>query len=97
MLTRAIVRPPGTSFARGITSAQLGEPDLAAALIQHGSYSAALERCGLSLIPLEPDARFPDSTFVEDTAVLTDRVAILADGRRLPVSRAGYSRLSERL
>ncbi len=26
-----------------------------------------------------------------------NRVAILADGRRLPVSRAGYSRLSERL
>ena len=26
-----------------------------------------------------------------------NRVAILADGRRLPVSRAGYARLSERL
>ena len=51
---------------------------LPAALAQHASYCEALEQCGLDLIALDADARFPDSTFVEDTAVLTERVAVLA-------------------
>jgi hypothetical protein len=33
---------------------------------QHEAYCAALEQCGLSLIRLEPDPDYPDSTFVED-------------------------------
>jgi len=78
MLTRAIVRPPGESFAKGITTAALGAPRLSNAVAQHERYCHALERCGLTLTRLEPDAQFPDSTFVEDTAVLTDRVAVLA-------------------
>jgi len=44
---------------------------------QHATYCTALEKCGLSLTRLEPDPRYPDSTFVEDTAVLTARSAIL--------------------
>jgi dimethylargininase len=76
--TRAIVRPPGTSFAQGITTASLGMPLLPAALSQHASYCEALEECGLEVIVLDADARHPDSTFVEDTAVLTERVAVLA-------------------
>ena len=46
-------------------------------LEQHEAYCAALERCGLSLIRLAADERYPDSTFVEDTAVVTERCAIL--------------------
>ena len=56
----------------------LGTPRYAAALLQHERYCEALEQCGLEVIPLDADARFPDSTFVEDTAVLTDKVAVLA-------------------
>ena len=74
---RAIVRTPGTSFAEGITSAELGAPNLVLALKQHQAYRAALENCGVALIVLEPDKQFPDSTFVEDTAVLTRHSAIL--------------------
>jgi dimethylargininase len=44
---------------------------------QHATYCTALEKCGLSLTRLEPDPRYPDSTFVEDTAILTARSAIL--------------------
>jgi len=33
-------------------------------------YCAALDRCGLTLTHLEADERYPDSTFVEDTAVI---------------------------
>src|SRR5262249_43213246 len=35
------------------------------------------ERCGLSLTDLHPEPRFPDSTFVEDTAIVTPHGAIL--------------------
>jgi dimethylargininase len=64
-------------------------PDLAAALLQHRAYCDALEACGLEVIRLPPDDKHPDSTFVEDTALLTHRAAVLtrpgADSRRSEV------------
>lgn len=87
----AIVRPPGTSFAQGITSAALGAPDLQRAQAQHAAYVAALEEAGVRVHHLPPDPDFPDSTFVEDTAVVAGRDAILtrpgADRRRGEVAR----------
>ncbi len=76
--TRAIVRPPCATFADGLTSGHLGKPDLAKALQQHAAYCATLERCGLTLTWLPADDEFPDSTFVEDPAVLTANLAVLA-------------------
>lgn len=75
--TRAIVRPPAATFAEGLTTAGLGPPDLSLALAQHRAYVAALEACGLVVTTLPPDDRFPDSTFVEDTAVLARGLAVL--------------------
>jgi dimethylargininase len=66
----AIVRPPASTFAQGLTRGSLGAPDLDRALAQHLAYVRALERLGFRVIALEPDADHPDSTFVEDTAVL---------------------------
>jgi dimethylargininase len=77
MFTRAIVRPPAMNFADGLSGADLGNPDYEQALAQHAHYCEALEQCGLTLTRLEPDARFPDSTFIEDTAILTASCAIL--------------------
>ncbi len=77
MASHAIVRPPSASYASGLTSAHLGVPDLTEALTQHAAYCSALEHCGLSLIRLEPAENFPDSTFIEDTAVVIARCAIL--------------------
>ena len=74
---RAIVRPPAPNFAEGLTTVDLGRPVFEAALAQHERYCEALEHCGLALTRLPPDFRFPDSTFVEDTAILTGGVAIL--------------------
>ena len=85
--TRAIVRPPGTTFADGLTTAGLGPPDLPLALAQHEAYVRALEACGLSVTRLPADDRFPDSTFVEDTAVLARGLAVLC--RPGAPSRAG--------
>ena len=75
--THAIVRPPGSTFADGITSSDLGRPDLSLALQQHESYCRALEALGLALTRLPADPEFPDSTFVEDAAIVTAEGAIL--------------------
>jgi dimethylargininase len=73
----AIVRTPAPNFGDGITSAGLGHPDYKTTLEQHEQYCLALEFCGLKVTALPPDPQFPDSTFVEDTAVLTPEVAII--------------------
>src|SRR4051812_49630308 len=85
--TNAIVRPPAATFAGGITSSRLGPPDLAVALEQHEAYCRTLERLGLSLARLPADPKFPDSTFVEDAAIVTSEGAILT--RPGAPSRAG--------
>jgi dimethylargininase len=87
MFRRAIVRPPAANFADGLTSVDLGTPDVETALAQHEAYCRALEDCGLELTRLPADPRFPDSTFVEDAAVITARSAILT--RPGAESRAG--------
>jgi dimethylargininase len=84
---KAIVRAPSANFAEGLTTVDLGGPVYERALEQHQAYCAALERCGLSILRLEPDSRYPDATFVEDIAVLTERGAVLT--RPGAPSRAG--------
>jgi len=86
MLTKAIVRKPGKNFSEGITTSGLGKPDYDKVLEQHNNYCRALEKCGLNLIILEPDIKFPDCTFVEDTAIMTEEFAVITrpgDSRRL--------------
>lgn len=78
IFNHAIVKPPGKSFDKGITTAELGVPDLSLARKQHQAYCSALESCGITLSILQSDDKFPDSTFVEDTAVLTSSCAVLA-------------------
>lgn len=76
-LDRAIIRPPAANFAAGLTTVDLGTPGYQLALEQHEAYCAALEHCGLRLISLNAAEQYPDSSFVEDTAVLTEQCAIL--------------------
>lgn len=77
MFTQAIVRIPASNFAEGLSTGQLGVPRFEQVLQQHARYCEALRECGLSITTLEPDLAHPDATFVEDTAVLTTRNAIL--------------------
>ena len=86
-LKNAIVRIPGRNFADGLTTVDLGAPDYDAALQQHARYCEALVECGLHVTTLDADLRYPDSTFVEDAAVLTAHGAILT--RPGAASRAG--------
>lgn len=103
MPTKAMTRLPGENFAEGITSAGLGLPDYGLALRQHAAYRDALEKCGLEIVLLESDPVFPDAPFVEDTAVITEKTAIVTrpgDRRRLgeevSIARvlSGYMELS---
>ena len=79
MFTRAIVRTPCRAMVDGLTSADLGLPDYAKALHQHHDYVRALEECGLQVTVLPADEAYPDSTFVEDVALMTPRCAILTN------------------
>lgn len=87
MFRHALVRPPSPNFASGLTTSGLGEPDFGLALQQHYAYVRALEACGLEVLRLPADDRFPDATFVEDTAIVRVDGAILA--RPGAPSRAG--------
>ncbi len=75
--TNAIVRKPGKTMIKGLTSSNLGLPDYQNAIKQHKTYVNALKNCGLDVLELEADEKFPDSTFVEDTALLTTSCAII--------------------
>jgi dimethylargininase len=86
MFTKAIVKQPSATFAAGETSVDLGKPDFDKTLEQHQAYCDALESCGIELIRLPSEEQYPDSTFVEDTALLTPPGAVLtrpgAESRR---------------
>ena len=87
MFSNAIVRVPGKSLVNGLSdSKELGLPDYDKAIIQHHSYIEALQSCGLEVNVLESCEDYPDSTFVEDVALITPNCAIMtrpgAESRR---------------
>jgi dimethylargininase len=76
--TKAIVRLPGANFSQGLTmSGSPSGPDFRKALEQHAAYRRALEACGVEVVVMAADDNFPDGTFVEDTFVIAERVAIV--------------------
>jgi len=77
--TKAIVRTPCPEMVNGLTSSSLGIPDYGLALHQHEEYIEALKECGLEVTVLEANNNFPDSTFIEDAALLTPHCAILTN------------------
>ena len=80
MFQNAIVRAPGKTICDGITSnPALGKPVYEQALKQHANYVKVLESCGLTVTQLDAMDAFPDSCFVEDTAVLTPKCAIISN------------------
>jgi len=79
MFKQAIVRKPCKNFQFGISTSNLGKPDYRRALLQHSKYTEALIKCNLSVIELNDDDRFPDSTFVEDTAIVDKEFAVITN------------------
>jgi dimethylargininase len=83
--THALVRPPGDSFSRAISSTGAAI-DVPLARRQHAEYCQALAAAGLTVEALPPDERFPDSCFMQDPAVVIAGHAIIcrpgAESRR---------------
>lgn len=79
MFKNVIVKNPGNSFVNGLTTSDLGKPILEKLFEQHAQYVEALKKCGVEVTQLAADETFPDSTFVEDTAVLTAEFAIISN------------------
>jgi len=77
VIKNVIVRRPCKKFADGITTASLGKPDYELALKQHDGYIEAFKKCGCNVMVLPADERYPDSTFVEDVAIVTEKCPIV--------------------
>ncbi|MEM7202468.1 MAG: arginine deiminase family protein [Planctomycetota bacterium] len=75
--SRAIARTPATTFANGLTTADLGRPEHARMLDQHAAYVDSLTALGVDVVVLEPLDEFPDAHFVEDAAVVVAELAVI--------------------
>jgi dimethylargininase len=79
MFKNTIVKTPGESYINGLTTSDLGKPDFEKALQQHQAYIEALKKCGVEVNVQPCNSDYPDSTFVEDTAVLTPEFAVISN------------------
>lgn len=74
----AIVREPAESLTRcEVTFVERRPIDVARAREQHSAYVAALRTLGVDVVGLPAREEWPDSTFVEDAAVVLDEAAVL--------------------
>ncbi len=75
-----IARKPCQTIVYGLTmNPQLGGVDYNLCLQQHQNYLDILKKLKLDVYVIEPDNNFPDSVFVEDAALLTDKCAVITN------------------
>ncbi|QEE17911.1 dimethylarginine dimethylaminohydrolase family protein [Promethearchaeum syntrophicum] len=79
MFKSAIVKKPCKNFSKGLTTSSLGLPDYQKVLEQHENYIKTLRKCGLKVHILEADEEYPDSTFVEDIAIVNEKCVIITN------------------
>lgn len=75
--THAIARLPAASITAGLRAVDTGAPDVAAFRAHHAAYIAALRETGADVTVLDPLDDFPDSVFVEDTALCLPEGAVV--------------------
>jgi dimethylargininase len=75
--THAITRHPAASITAGLRAVDTGTPDLARMQAHHADYIAALRETGATVIELPLLDAFPDSVFVEDTALCLPEGAVV--------------------
>lgn len=73
--THAVVRSVPDSLGKSIGSIE--SIDLAAARLEHSNYVQHLRTMGLTVIQVPADESLPDCSFVEDTAVICDQLALI--------------------
>lgn len=79
MFKQLIVKRPGKSYLNGLTTSDLGVPDYDKLLVQHETYIEALKKCEVEIKELDASEDFPDSCFVEDTAVIVPEFAVITN------------------
>ena len=75
--THAITRRPAASITHGLRAIDTGTPDLALMQAHHDAYIASLRDTGATVIELPPLDAYPDSVFVEDTALCLPQGAVI--------------------
>ncbi|NHB77033.1 dimethylarginine dimethylaminohydrolase family protein [Rhodobacter calidifons] len=75
--THAITRRPSGSIVCGLRAVDTGNPDLARMQSHHDAYVAALKGTGATVVELSPLETYPDSVFVEDTALCLPQGAVV--------------------
>lgn len=75
--THAITRKPSASIIAGLRAVDTGNPDLALMQAHHADYVAALKSTGATVVELDAAEAFPDSVFVEDTALCLPEGAVV--------------------
>jgi dimethylargininase len=85
-----ITRPPSAAIARcELTYGKRRPIDPAKAFAEHLTYCELLVELGARLVMLPQQPELPDATFVEDSAVVLDELAIIT--RMAPPTRRGES------
>jgi dimethylargininase len=75
--THAISRRPAPSITKGLRAVDTGAPDLALMQAHHAAYIAALRATGATVLLLDALDAYPDSVFVEDTALCLPQGAVI--------------------
>ena len=75
--SHAITRRPSASIVAGLRAVDTGTPDLALMQAHHADYIAALRATGAVVVDLPALEAFPDSVFVEDTALCLPEGAVV--------------------
>lgn len=75
--THAITRRPAASITHGLRAVDIGTPDLALMQAHHDTYVATLRETGATVVELPPLEAYPDSVFVEDTALCLPQGAVV--------------------
>ena len=75
--THAITRRPAASITKGLRAVDTGTPDLVLMQAHHAAYIAALRETGATVVELPALEAYPDSVFVEDTALCLPQGAVV--------------------
>ncbi|MEO6299924.1 MAG: arginine deiminase family protein [Paracoccaceae bacterium] len=75
--THAITRLPATSIIQGLRAVDTGTPSLQLMKSHHADYISALHSTGAKIIELSALEPYPDSVFVEDTALCLPEGAVV--------------------
>ncbi len=86
-ISTAIVRTPCRNMVNGLTTSNLGIPNFELALKQHHEYVKALKSCNVNVYCMDADENYPDSCFIEDTAIVNEKITVICN--MIEPSRSG--------